>query len=557
MRPSVPRFSILRLSILSIVVLLSACSGSGSGRADASQKDAGPLLTGGMTADAGDPSAAMPDAALATSADSGDVLTTATDSRDALAPGSDSRDTSATGADARDAPATRADASDAATATTDADQIDGGVTTYPTSCEDIGTEPVIPPPCATILATKTVAAGAATTDADEATLDTDAIQAAITVCPAGQAVKLVADGSKNAFLVGPIRVSSGVTVWIDAGVTVYASRNPRVFDAKTGACGTAAGNSSCSGVFNMAGVNNTGLMGAGTVDGQGGQVVLGSTSTWWQLNDAANGGLAAPRLVSANLANDLVIAGLRFQNSGKFHIVPTGVRGFTIWGVTIITDPSSPNTDGIDPAGSSNGVIAHCRISTGDDNIAIKGAGPLVVDNIIIAHNHFGRGHGMSIGSETNVGVKNVKVCDLSLDGTDNGLRIKSDIGRGGLVTGISYTDVCMRNVASPLVFNPFYTSGATGTLIPDFQNITLSNVHILGGGKVRLQGYDAARPLTMTMDNVVFDGTPTITASQAAFTLGPKPVTLTPSGTGVTVTNNVTETVAPRDCTNAWVAFE
>jgi polygalacturonase len=340
-------------------------------------------------------------------------------------------------------------------------------------------------------------------------------------------------------------------------VTVYASRNPRVFDAKTGACGTAAGNSSCYGVFNMAGVNNTGLMGAGTVDGQGGQVVLGSTSTWWQLNDAANGGLAAPRLVSANLANDLVIAGLRFQNSGKFHIVPTGVRGFTIWGVTIITDPSSPNTDGIDPAGSSNGVIAHCRISTGDDNIAIKGAGPLVVDNIIIAHNHFGRGHGMSIGSETNVGVKNVKVCDLSLDGTDNGLRIKSDIGRGGLVTGISYTDVCMRNVASPLVFNPFYTSGATGTLIPDFQNITLSNVHILGGGKVRLQGYDAARPLTMTMDNVVFDGTPTITASQAAFTLGPKPVTLTPSGTGVTVTNNVTETAAPRDCTNAWVAFE
>ncbi|HJX51592.1 MAG TPA: glycosyl hydrolase family 28 protein, partial [Polyangia bacterium] len=358
-------------------------------------------------------------------------------------------------------------------------------------------------------------------------------------------------------LVGPIRVQSGVTVWIDTDVTVYASRNPRVFDAKPGACGTAASNSSCSGVFNMTGVNNTGLMGAGTVDGQGGQAVLGSASTWWQLNDAANGGLAAPRLVSANLGNNLVIAGLRFQNSGKFHIVPTGVRGFTIWGVTIITDPSSPNTDGIDPAGSADGVIAYCKISTGDDNIAIKGAGPLVVDNIIIAHNHFGRGHGMSIGSETNVGVRNVKVCDLSLDGTDNGLRIKSDIGRGGLVTGISYTDVCIRNVASPLVFNPFYTSTATGTLIPNFQNITLTNVHVLGGGKVRLQGYDATRPLTMTLDNVAFDVAPTITASQAAITLGSNPVNITPSGTGVTVTNAVTGTAAPRDCTNAWVAFQ
>jgi Endopolygalacturonase len=540
-----PYFSILGISSLSALVLFSACSGSGSGRADGLQNDAGQPSTGGTTMDAGDTSSVTADAALAPSADGGDAPAT----------GADGRDASGTGPDTRDAPATRADAGNAPAP--DAAGRDGGATAYPTSCDDIGTEPVIPPTCSTVLATKTVVAGAATTDADEAALDTDAIQAAINNCPAGQSVKLAADGSKNAFLVGPIRVQSGVTVWIDTDVTVYASRNPRVFDAKPGACGTAASNSSCSGVFNMTGVNNTGLMGAGTVDGQGGQAVLGSASTWWQLNDAANGGLAAPRLVSANLGNNLVIAGLRFQNSGKFHIVPTGVRGFTIWGVTIITDPSSPNTDGIDPAGSADGVIAYCKISTGDDNIAIKGAGPLVVDNIIIAHNHFGRGHGMSIGSETNVGVRNVKVCDLSLDGTDNGLRIKSDIGRGGLVTGISYTDVCIRNVASPLVFNPFYTSTATGTLIPNFQNITLTNVHVLGGGKVRLQGYDATRPLTMTLDNVAFDVAPTITASQAAITLGSNPVNITPSGTGVTVTNAVTGTAAPRDCTNAWVAFQ
>jgi Endopolygalacturonase len=540
-----PYFSILGISSLSALVLFSACSGSGSGRADGLQNDAGQPSTGGTTMDAGDTSSVTADAALAPSADGGDAPAT----------GADGRDASGTGPDTRDAPATRADAGNAPAP--DAAGRDGGATAYPTSCDDIGTEPVIPPTCSTVLATKTVVAGAATTDADEAALDTDAIQAAINNCPAGQSVKLAADGSKNAFLVGPIRVQSGVTVWIDTDVTVYASRNPRVFDAKPGACGTAASNSSCSGVFNMTGVNNTGLMGAGTVDGQGGQAVLGSASTWWQLNDAANGGLAAPRLVSANLGNNLVIAGLRFQNSGKFHIVPTGVRGFTIWGVTIITDPSSPNTDGIDPAGSADGVIAYCKISTGDDNIAIKGAGPLVVDNIIIAHNHFGRGHGMSIGSETNGGVRNVKVCDLSLDGTDNGLRIKSDIGRGGLVTGISYTDVCIRNVASPLVFNPFYTSTATGTLIPNFQNITLTNVHVLGGGKVRLQGYDATRPLTMTLDNVAFDVAPTITASQAAITLGSNPVNITPSGTGVTVTNAVTGTAAPRDCTNAWVAFQ
>jgi polygalacturonase len=245
-----------------------------------------------------------------------------------------------------------------------------------------------------------------------------------------------------------------------------------------------------------------------------------------------------------------------FQNAGKFHIVPSGSRGFTIWGITIITDPDSPNTDGVDPDGSTDGVIAYSTISTGDDNIAIKGDGPMVVDNLIIAHNHFGRGHGMSIGSETNVGVKNVKVCDLSIDGTKYGLRIKSDVSRGGLVEGISYTDVCVRNVSQPLVFNPFYSSGATGTSIPDFRNITLTNVHVLGGGALRLSGYDADHPLTLTMDNVVFDTSPTISASDAVITLGPGPVNILPSGNGVTVTDNVTGAAVPRDCSNAWVPF-
>jgi polygalacturonase len=461
--------------------------------------------------------------------------------------------------DAADAP-DRADvpAVGADTQPPDTRPVDGVAKVYPTSCDDIGAAPVIPPACATVLAGKTVTPGEATADSDESALDTRAIQAAIDACPAGQSVQLAADGTHNAFLVGAVQLKTGVTVWIDAGVTVYASRNPRSFDAKAGSglCGTATSNGACAGVFNFTGKSDAGLMGAGTIDGQGGKPVLGGTSTWWQLNAAADGGLAAPRLVSANMANGLTIAGLRFQNAGKFHIVPTGSHGFTIWGITIITDPSSPNTDGIDPDGSTDGVIAYCTISTGDDNIAIKGDGPMVVDNLVIAHNHFGRGHGMSIGSETNVGVRNVKVCDLSLDGTKYGIRIKSDVSRGGLVKGIRYTDVCMRNVAQPLVFNPFYTSGATGTLIPDFQDITLTNVHVQGGGSLRLSGYDAGHPLTLTMDNVVFDATPTINASNAAITLGPNPVNILPSGTGVTVTDQVTGAAAPRDCSNVWVPF-
>ena len=425
---------------------------------------------------------------------------------------------------------------------------------YPTTCEDLGKEPVIPPACATVLATKTATDGKLT---DEAALDTNAIQAAIAACPAGQAVKLAVDGSKNALLSGPLTLKSGVTLWVDTGVTLFASRNPRDFDAKAGACSTGTGGASnCLPLIAANNTSGAGVMGEGTIDGRGGEPIIGQEPlTWWVLNDDAHlaGNLTAPRLIQTNGGKDFTIYKTHFQNSPKFHIV-IGTTGYVVWGITVNTDATSPNTDGVDPS-NGNGVIAYNTISTGDDNVAIKGSNA-PIDNIIVAHNHFLKGHGMSIGSETNAGVKDVKVCDLSLDGTGNGLRIKSDASRGGLVQAVSYTDVCMRNVKDPFVFDAYYSS-ATGTLIPNFQNISLHNVHVLGGGTNTFRGYDASHVTTISFDNVIFDdaGAATFKDSQTAFTFGPGPVNFTPtSGTGITITKNITGTDPPKDCSAAWL---
>jgi polygalacturonase len=431
----------------------------------------------------------------------------------------------------------------------------GSATNYPTTCADLGKEPIIPAACATLTATKSAPGGVFT---DETALDTAAIQAAITACPAGQAVKLAAAGANDAFLSGPLNLKSGVTLWIDTGVTLFASRNPRLFDAKPNQCGSATGGSSgCLPLIAANGLTGAGVMGEGTIDGRGGMTMLGQDPplSWWQVNDQAHldGAMSGPRLVQTSGGKDFTLYKLHIQNGPKFHVV-IGTNGFVVWGITIVTDPTSPNTDGVDPSGASNGVIAYNKISTGDDNIAIKGGGP-AIDNLVIAHNHFGKGHGMSIGSETNGGVKNVKVCDLSLDGTGNGLRIKSDLSRGGLVQDIHYTDVCMRSVKEPFVFDPFYSS-ATGTLVPYFKDIFLKNVHVLGGGMATFKGYDATHVLTMTLDNVLMDTPPTFDAQYATLTYGPAPVNFTPTGTGVTVTNNVTGTDPGRDCSAAWVTF-
>ena len=75
-----------------------------------------------------------------------------------------------------------------------------------------------------------------------------------------------------------------------------------------------------------------------------------------------------------------------------------------------------------------------------------------------IAHNHFYYGHGMSIGSETNGGASAIRVTDLSIDGADNGIRIKSNSARGGLVRDISYEDVCIRGTKNPILMDTHYS---------------------------------------------------------------------------------------------------
>jgi polygalacturonase len=270
---------------------------------------------------------------------------------------------------------------------------------------------------------------------------------------------------------------------------------------------------------------------------------------------------------------------ITLHNAPMFH-VKLDAAGFVVWGITIktpskttnsvgtaLTPTSAHNTDGVDPGESaSNGYIVCNSISDGDDHIAIKGG--TSVEKLTIAHNHFGAGHGMSIGSETNGGVSNVNVYDLSIDGTgtglsggsSNGIRIKSDASRGGLVTNVTYSDVCVRDLTNPILITPRYST-ATGTLIPHYTDITISNFRSVASSvtpKVTIEGYDAAHATGLTLDNVVIDGISSsdLTASYASVTEGPGAVNFTPTGTGVTVSNKVSGTSTPNSCDGKWVTF-
>jgi polygalacturonase len=112
----------------------------------------------------------------------------------------------------------------------------------------------------------------------------------------------------------------------------------------------------------------------------------------------------------------------------------------------------------------------------------------------------------MSIGSETNGGASKILVTDLSIDGADNGIRIKSNSHKGGDVHDIVYEDICIRDNKNPIYMDSDYEHGGRdGKLLPHFHDVVLRNVQILGGGKLTLTGYDETHKLGMLFDNVTF----------------------------------------------------
>ena len=376
-------------------------------------------------------------------------------------------------------------------------------------------EPTLPKSCAVVIA------DAAKADASAGRDDAARIQKAIDLCTQGGAVHLAAGGDNKAntsFTAGPLTIGNGVTLVVDAGVTLYASTNPMLFDQGEKTCGTLdAAGKGCRPFITVNGARGAGIMGDGAIDGQGGQPIDGKPETWWQIARRAQKEKLrqnVPRLIQIDNARDFTMYRITLRNSPNFHVALNKVDGFTAWAVRIDTPHDARNSDGIDPGASRNVTIAHSYIRTGDDNIAIKAGNNGMSENISILHNHFYSGHGMSIGSETNGGVRNVLVDDLDMDGTTSGLRIKSNDRRGGVVSGIVYRNVCLRNNRWPLYIDTNYEPGPAGQLIPSYTGVRMESVHSLTPGQVILQGYDDAHPLRLTLKDVVVDGNPPVKTS-------------------------------------------
>jgi polygalacturonase len=378
---------------------------------------------------------------------------------------------------------------------------------------------------------------------DGKTLNTQAFAKAIDACAkAGGGHVIVPAGN---WQTGPIEMKSNIDLHVEKDANVVFSADHTQFPIMIETKNTFAvmppiwGNK----------LENVSITGEGSFDGNGqswrplkkgkvsaaewqnvvasGGVLSADGKIWWPSKEALNGeaylkqlknkpnvtaedylparDYLRPKMVVINNTKNLMIDGPTFKNSPMFVINPKGITNLIIRNTKVHNDYWAQNGDGIDISASKNVVIYKTTVSAGDDGICMKSSGNgdennAALENVLIAECTVLQGHGgFVIGSNTDGGMKNIYVTNCNFLGTDIGIRVKSNAGRGGSVHAVFIDQISMSKIINEaILFDTYYEDvpagkekGATrisgnNDKIPDFHDFHISNV-ICKGAKTAM----------------------------------------------------------------------
>jgi polygalacturonase len=316
---------------------------------------------------------------------------------------------------------------------------------------------------------------------DGETVNTGAFRKAIEACAAAGGGTVFVPAGR--FVTGAITLKSNVTLYVAAGAQILGSQNIEDFPLIEGRW-EGVEVKHYSSLVNGDGLENIAIIGRGTIDARG--------KVWWDLLRAKKLQHPRGRLIGLYRCKNVLIEGVTLKNSPAWTVNPIYCDNVTVHGITIVNPSNSPNTDGINPDSSRNVHISDCHIDVGDDCITIKSGKDedgrrlnRPCENITITNCTMLAGHGgVVIGSEMSGGVNNVVITNCVFDGTNRGIRLKTQRGRGGVVQGIRVSNIVMRNVDQALSFNMFYSKlppEPVSERTPAFRNIHVSNITVNG----------------------------------------------------------------------------
>jgi len=389
---------------------------------------------------------------------------------------------------------------------------------------------------------------------DGVTDNTTAIQSAISACAktGGGAVRLYVEDGKGTYLTGPIALASHVRLQIDKGATLLGTTDHTRYRVAFLNHPYHANEALVSAYQAI----DTGIIGPGTIDGQGGAPALDGGPSWWTLTHPSgatidgttwyaapytdvptSNGVPRPWLVEFYQCDNVAVNDITLTNSPMWNLVFRYSTHITVseYRATVTPDPSIAHTDGLDLVGSSHASLLFLDINTGGDAVALKSGLPLngpiglnsnaaglpqlPTHDVKIVNSTFTNGNGIVIGGEAVNGVYNVVARNIVETNAGYGLLIKSSRARGNHSVGIYNIiaeNLSLSSVRQPLAISAYDPAAgdpaessndpprAITALTPNIHDITISGLKATGASAASsIAGLPESCIRNVKLDNV------------------------------------------------------
>ena len=346
---------------------------------------------------------------------------------------------------------------------------------------------------------------------DGQTLNTQAFAKAIDACSQAGGGKVMVPA--GLWLTGPIQLKSNVNLVVERGALIQMTKDHSQYPMIK-ASSKSTNFVTASPIYGY-GLENVAITGAGIIDGAGetwrpvkkekvtasqwkdftssGGTLSDNGKIWWPTKEAMEGeqyikelkkkkenptagdylparDYLRPYMVYLINCKNVLLKDVTIRNSPKFVFYPNSCTNLTMDHVNIFNAYWAQNGDGIDISRCKNVLVYDCNVSAGDDGICMKSSGSSDdgspnLENVVIAKCVVYHGHGGFVsGSKTDGGMQNIFVSDCNFIGTDIGVRVKSNAGRGGLVKNIYIKNIFMKDIIhEAILFNTYYEDRPAG----------------------------------------------------------------------------------------------
>ncbi|CAD6231224.1 unnamed protein product [Miscanthus lutarioriparius] len=203
------------------------------------------------------------------------------------------------------------------------------------------------------------------------------------------------------------------------------------------------------------------ILGAGTVDGQSVTSLQSASSpannTSQTSTEHWHSPGIKPTLIRFYNSFNVTVRNIRITNSPQCHLKFDSSGGIKAKNITISSPGDSSNTDGIHLQNTRDVEIKSSSIGCGDDCVSIQtGCSNVHMKNVVC-----NPGHGISLGGlgkdYSLACVSDVVAENIIVQNALYGVRIKTWQGGVGSVRNITFSNVRVANVATPIAIDQFY----------------------------------------------------------------------------------------------------